>query len=425
MEKVIELLHACWSVLGQMSPYLIFGFLISGILSVMISPRWVEKHLGSGRISSIIKATMLGVPLPLCSCGVIPVSASLRRHGASKGATTAFLISTPQTGVDSFFATYSLLGPAFALFRPLAAMITGIIGGLAVSVIDEDKQAPSAAEIDQKNKDNENGHLSLIEKCREALRYAFITLPGEIARALIIGVIIAGLISTFISGDFVSHYIGNYYVTMLLMLVIGIPLYVCSTASIPIALGFMHMGVSPGAAFVFLISGPATNAAAISVVWKILGKTSAIIYLVTILIGSLTGGFVFDYLGRNFYAASMVNATQACHTTLSNLEAFSAIFMLTVLAISWYKARVDASCCSTCSANKTTSLAADLTITIEGMTCNHCAEAVKRAILEVSGVTTAQVILLENKALISGQAIDSNAVLNAVNSLGYTARTGN
>lgn len=422
MEKATELLHACWSVLGQMSPYLILGFLISGVLSVMISPRWVEKHLGTGRISSVVKATLLGVPLPLCSCGVIPVAASLRRHGASKGATTAFLLSTPQTGVDSIFATYSLLGPAFALFRPLAALITGIVGGLAVSYIDEDKSIETAAETVNDNNINDNKHLSPTEKIREALRYAFITLPGEIAKALIVGVIIAGFISTFISNDFVSHYIGNYYITMLLMLAIGIPVYVCSTASIPIALGFMHMGISPGAAFVFLISGPATNAAAISVIWKILGKTSAIIYLITILIGSLTGGLVFDYLDRNFYESGMLNVQQACHTTLSNFEICSAIFMLAVLAISWYKSRMTATCCSTCSGDKNISLNPDLIILIEGMSCNHCSAAVKRALLEVTGVVTAEVFLSEKKAIISGHAVNSEAVIAAVNSLGYTAR---
>lgn len=417
MEKAVELLQACWAVLGQMSPYLLLGFLIAGILSVMISPRWVEKHLGRGRISSVIKATLLGVPLPLCSCGVIPVAASLRRHGASKGATTAFLISTPQTGVDSMIATYGLLGPLFAVFRPLAALITGIIGGLAVTAIDEDIKFDAPAG----NNDNGNDHLSFPAKVKAALSYAFITLPGEISRALIVGIVIAGLISTFVSGNFISHYIGNYYITMLLMLAIGIPLYVCSTSSIPIALGFIHMGVSPGAAFVFLISGPATNAAAITVVWKILGRTSAIIYLATVMGGALAGGLAFDYLNRSFSTEGMANLMPSCHTTLSGFETFSAVFMLIVLAWSWYSSRATTGSCSSCAADQI-STPANLVFHVDGMSCNNCAEAVKSAILEIPGVSAAQVILAEKKAFVTGHTVNSETVIDTVNSLGYSAR---
>ncbi|MBU1105119.1 MAG: permease [Candidatus Riflebacteria bacterium] len=408
------LLHACWSVLGQMAPYLILGFLISGVLSVMISPRWVEKHLGGGKYSSIIKATLLGVPLPLCSCGVIPVAASLRKHGANKGATTAFLISTPQTGADSILATYGLLGPFFAWFRPLAALITGIIGGLLVSAIDEDpplKREGSHELPDEK--------LTLTQKIVSALNYGFIMLPGEIARALVVGIVIAGLISTFISADFVGQYIGNYYLTMLLMLALGIPIYVCSTSSIPIALGFMHMGVTPGAAFVFLISGPATNAAAISVVFKVLGRTSAIIYIATILIGSLAGGFVFDYLNQTLAINDLPAMQPMCHATLSLTESASAVFMIVILLLSWYKTRHIAACCGSCHASEATPNP-DLIINIEGMSCGNCVLAVQRAILEIDGVTDATVLLSEKRADIFGKC-SSEAILQTINDLGYTA----
>ena len=420
MEKLIQFLEACWIVLGQMSPYLILGFFISGVLSVMISPRWVEKHLGTGRISSVVKATLFGVPLPLCSCGVIPVAASLRRHGASKGATTAFLISTPQTGIDSILATWGLLGPFFAIFRPLAALITGIIGGLGVSFTDKD----DAAMVAGNNSGNGEVSLSFSEKVSAALHYAFITLPGEIAKALVVGILIAGLISTFIAGDFVNQYIGNYYVTMLLMLAIGIPVYVCSTSSIPIALAFMRMGVSPGAAFVFLISGPATNAAAITVVWKILGKASAFIYLLTVFLGSLTGGFALDFFDQNFSEAGLSAIVPACHTELSLMETGSAIFMLIVLAFSYYKTRALESCCSSCAGghDATASDLPVIAVTVEGMSCNNCAEAVKLAIMEIHGVTAAQVILPEKKALVTGHGVNRETVIDTINSLGYSAK---
>lgn len=411
MQQLMTLLHACWSVLGQMSPYLILGFIISGILSVMISPKWVEKHLGGGRYSSIIKATLLGVPLPLCSCGVIPVAASLRKHGANKGATTSFLISTPQTGVDSILATYGLLGPFFAWFRPLAAFITGIIGGLIVSSVDEDK-LPGNATVEEHPEEK----LSFMQRVRAALSYGLITLPGEIARALVVGIIIAGLISTFISSDFVSQYIGNYYLTMLLMLALGIPIYVCSTSSIPIALGFMHMGVSPGAAFVFLISGPATNAAAISVVFKVLGKIAAVIYIATVMIGSIAGGLIFDYLNQNFATGILATNQPACHVELSLLETVSAILMIGILLYSWYKSRQS----PTCSCSSGEAHAPDFIIEVDGMSCGNCANAVRQTILEVDGVTSAQVLLNEKRAEIHGTC-SAEAVVQAINELGYSA----
>lgn len=419
MDKFIELIYACWAVLGQMSPYLLLGFLISGVLSVLISPQWVEKHLGSSKFGSIVKATLLGVPLPLCSCGVIPVSASLRRSGASKGATTSFLISTPQTGVDSMLATYGLLGPFFAIFRPLAALITGIIGGMAVAFLDPEDNSGSI----KNNTQNETAGPSTttVQKIMAALKYALVTLPGEIARALLVGVLIAGLISTFISADFVSQYIGNYYVTMFLMLAIGIPIYVCSTSSIPIALGFMHMGVSPGAAFVFLISGPATNAAAITVVWKILGKKSAIIYLFTVILGSLAGGFAFDYLQKSFSIASFTPA-QACHVELSTIEIVSAVFMLLVLVYSYYQTKITPSCCSSCAKNADAEVAAaNLVISIDGMSCGNCANAVTRALMQIKGVSEARVSLTEKQAMVFGATLNVDEIINTVNTLGYNA----
>lgn len=423
MDKLLQLINDCWIVLGQMSPYLILGFLVSGILSIFISPRWVEQHLGTGKASSVVKATLLGVPLPLCSCGVIPVAASLRRHGASKGATTAFLISTPQTGVDSIFATWGLLGPFFAVFRPLAALITGIFGGLMVSATDPEDMTRIAATSSQTI---DTSSMSLVEKIQTALSYAFVTLPSEIARALLLGIIIAGLLSTFLSGDAIAAWIGNYHTTMLIMLAIGIPVYVCSTSSIPIALAFIKMGVSPGAAFVFLISGPATNAAAISVVWKILGRASAAIYIATVIFGSLAGGYALDLFAQRFSEAGLNAITPACHTELSLLEIGSAIFMLAVMLFSTIKSRQQSSECSKCSScsnvDQSQPDGESISVAVEGMSCGKCAEAVKNALLEIPGVVGANVMLSEKLAMVSGHGVNPETVVNTINSLGYSAR---
>lgn len=342
MQYIITLLEACWTVLGQMSPYLLLGFTISGVLSVLMSTIWIERHLGGGRISSVVKATLVGVPIPLCSCGVIPVATSLKRSGASKGATTAFLISTPQTGVDSILATYGLLGPLFAIFRPVAALLTGIIGGTAVTWSENE---PVTFPVASSENSSDEPVLTFGAKVIAALKYAYITLPADISKALVMGILIAGIISTFLSGTMVTELFDNYILSFVIMLAIGLPLYSCSTSSIPIALGFMKMGVTPGAALVFLIAGPATNAATITVVWKVLGKRSTIIYLLTVLIGAIVSGLAFDFLNQTF--ADTVLTEMADHTILNPLEKISAVLMLIIISYNLYCIYTKKDSCST------------------------------------------------------------------------------
>ena len=211
----------------------------------------------------VIKASLLGVPLPLCSCGVIPVAASLRRHGASRGATTAFLLSTPQTGVDSIVVTYSLMGGLFALIRPVVAFITGLVGGWLVDALagqdygnatGVNPSAPCAGECCALSVRRQN-------RLVRALHYGFVTLPRDIGKALVVGLIISGVIAAFVPDDFFAGVFGTGLVGMLIMMAVGMPLYVCATGSVPVAAALMMKGVSPGAALVFLMTGPATNAA--------------------------------------------------------------------------------------------------------------------------------------------------------------------
>lgn len=416
-EPIVSFLYNSWIVLGQMSPYLLLGFIISGILSVFISPEWVEKHLGGGRFASIVKATIFGIPLPLCSCGVIPVAASLRKHGASKAATTSFLLSTPQTGVDSIFATWGLLGGFFAVFRPLAALFTGVIGGVLVAVIDPEDKVDS---INHSNESHPDAGMPFSIKLAAALKYGLVTLPGEIAKALLIGILIAGLISTFVAGNVLNNYLTNYYLTLVLMLLIGIPLYVCSTSSIPIALGFMHLGVSPGAALVFLISGPATNAAAISVVWKVLGRKSAVLYLLTVVIGSLLSGITFDAMNQQLSLNAAAGFHHCAESGLGTLETVSAIAMLLILAWSYYQARVTKDhCCCSHTSNDVSGY--NFLLTIEGMSCGNCANAVKRTLLEVGGTISAEVDLQEKTARVVSSADNGALLESSVNELGYKA----
>ncbi len=283
-----------WATVGEMSPYLLFGFLVAGILSVLISQRLVEKHLGGKGIWPLVKASLFGIPLPLCSCGVIPVSMSLHKHGASKGSTISFLLSTPQTGVDSIFVTLSLLGPLFAVFRPLAAFITGIVGGGLVNVFvpgTEDNSRPPPKNADQCCDDTINN-----KRIIRGLKYGFVTLPRDIGKAMLAGLVIAAVISALVPDGYFAEKLGTGIFAMVVMMFLGIPVYVCATASVPVAAALILKGLTPGAAIVFLLTGPATNAASFVTIWKTLGSRTAITYLLTVAGCALLSGILLDYI---------------------------------------------------------------------------------------------------------------------------------
>ncbi|MDY7010986.1 MAG: permease, partial [Planctomycetota bacterium] len=272
-----------WDVLSEMSPYLLFGFLMAGVLSVFVSPAMVERHLGGKGIVSVVKAAAFGVPLPLCSCGVIPVSASLRRHGAGKGATTSFLIATPQDGVDSIMVTYGLLGGVYAIFRPIVALVTGIAGGAIVNIADGNSTSGDVSADAHKDYFTRNGH----GRIRRIFTYGFDTLPKDIGRALLVGLVLAALISAVVPKDYFSGIFPPGILQILVLMLAGIPVYVCATASVPLVYALIVAGVSPGAAFAFLMTGPATNAATITTIWKVMGRRTTIIYLSVMIAGAL------------------------------------------------------------------------------------------------------------------------------------------
>jgi len=289
-----------WATLSEMSPYLLFGFLIAGLLSVWINAEVVQRHLGGAGFWQVFKASLFGVPLPLCSCGVIPVSMSLRKHGASKGATVSFLLSTPQTGVDSILVTYSLMGPIFAVFRPVAAFITGLLGGAIINAIEKHDVTFS-----EQHEENCTDECCLSENRKNwfirSMKHGFVSLPADIGRAMLIGILIAALISAIVPEDFFAEALavsGGGIIAMLVMMVLGIPVYVCATASVPIAVALMAKGLNPGAALVFLMTGPATNAASLSTLGSQVGWRTAIVYLLTVAGCALGAGFILDAIFR-------------------------------------------------------------------------------------------------------------------------------
>ena len=425
-DLLLNFLSETWLVLTQMGPYLLFGFLVAGILSVYIDPEWVERHLGGRGMLPAVKAALFGVPLPLCSCGVIPVSTGIYRHGASRSATTSFLLSTPQTGVDSIAVTYALLGPVFAIFRPVVALLTGIVGGALVQLADDNgaNAAPENVTETDSTSTADNCDCDSCEdvdnpsKIGRVLKYGFINLPKDIGSALLIGILIAGVMAAVVPPDYLGGLIGGGIVSILILMAAGVPVYVCATASVPIAAGFMHMGASPGAALAFLVAGPATNAATFTTIIKVLGKTTAIIYLSTVAVSAVVSGLFLNWLVP---AVKNVMPQMSDHVhsaeTISWISHLSAIVLIAVVIFAYFykpkPAKIET--------EKTTMDSEMMHLNVTGMTCSHCAMSVKRAAEEVDGVDKADVNLDSGRVELHGQGIDSDQIIAAINSAGYSA----
>jgi uncharacterized protein len=427
LQMLANIAWESWLVLGQMAPYLLFGFLVAGVLSVCISPEFVERHLGGRGFGPVLKAALFGVPLPLCSCGVIPVSASFRRHGASRAATTSFLLSTPQTGVDSIAITYALLGLGFAVYRPVIALATGLLGGLLVMQFAQSDR--NGAEGQQKPPDctesccTGKGRRNVVLR---ALEYGFVVLPRDIGVALLVGVVIAGAITALVpQPNELRPYLGAGFLSILLMMAVGIPLYVCASASVPIAAGLMHLGASPGAALAFLIAGPASNAATITLVWKLLGGRTTVLYVLTIAISAVGGGLLLDWLAPVMHVGPPSLASHV-HGAMGFdwLSAFWSVLLLAVLAWSYIRRPPAEPYTGTAALGDTegqSPSAERLELTIHGMTCQHCVAAVSRALRECPGVESADVNLSAGRAVVTGKTLEAGRLIAAVAGVGYTA----
>ncbi|HEY9190301.1 MAG TPA: SO_0444 family Cu/Zn efflux transporter [Sulfurovum sp.] len=332
MEYLTEFFTALIELSNAMAPYILFGLLFAGILHEFVPDTLVTRHLGKSNIFSVIKATLFGIPLPVCSCGVIPLATSIKKSGASKGSTLSFLISTPITGVDSILATYGIFGWVFTIYRVITSMIIAMVSGILANLFDKEERvetpafsavkastAFSPAFSMQKKEETGESCCSTAASCcateaksfwlTSALRYAFVTLLGDIAKPLLWGLIIGALITVAIPQSFSEILIEYSWLSYLIVIAIAVPMYVCATASLPIAAGLMLSGVSAGAAFVFLSAGPATNTVTIGVVKKMLGTRSLAIYLGSIVVGSIVFGLGLDYI----FSASEIDPASLVH----------------------------------------------------------------------------------------------------------------
>lgn len=395
-------------MLNEMSPYILLGFLIAGVMHAFIPQKTFARHLSGTGLKAVVKSALVGIPLPLCSCGVLPTAIAMHRNGASKAASTSFLIATPQTGVDSIAATASLLGPAFAVIRPIAALITAILGGVAVGKSERDEAASIVAAA--ANDTEKTAEKNWKEKCLDALQYGYIDLVGSIGGWLVAGLVIAAWITVYVPADFFSILGSKPIYSMIAVLIIAIPMYVCATGSIPIALSLMLKGLSPGTALVLLMAGSAANFASFTLIAKEMGRKSAVIYLISIITGAIAFGLAIDYLLPARWFSPVTLQEVAGHDIRFELfPTLCSALLAALLVFSFIKRHKN---------NPITVSEMTKEYTIVGMNCPHCQATVTNSIRSVSGVRQVSVDLSTGKATVEGEQSDKD-VIAAVRNAGF------
>lgn len=436
MEFVFNYISELVKLFNEMAPWLLFGLVFAGLLKVYFPQEHIDKYLGKSNFKSAVNASLLGVPLPLCSCGVIPTAISFYKNGASKGATNSFLISTPQTGVDSIFATYAMLGWPFAIIRPLVAFSTGIFGGVLTNWLIKDKPKPAPVVVNpmfaglkldlksagKKATDCEDAscgcHTPPKKEAHALIRaadYAFIELLQDIAKWLILGFLAATLLSVLLPDGFFSMFKGYGIFEILIVLAASVPLYICATGSIPIAAVLLMKGVSPGAALVFMMAGPATNVATITVLAKTMGKKSLFIYLGSIIGGAIFFGLLTNWLIPADFIMSKMNHNHGEGMAHEMLPAWIGITSSVILIVSiisgYFIERIKK--------HKKMNRETFQTIMVEGMTCSHCEASINRNLSKLDGMDEVIADKNTSQVKIRGSKINLAEIENLITELGY------
>lgn len=407
-------------LISSMAPFLLLGFFLAGMMHAYIPNRLYQRFLSQNSFKSVVNAAILGIPLPLCSCGVIPTGMSLRKEGASKGSVVSFMIATPQTGVDSILATYSLMGLPFAIVRPLAALTTALFGGTMVNKFcGTDKEGCYDETCSTCTTNQSKEHLSIWKRFLNGLHYAFVEMMQDIGRWLVLGLIVASLITVFVPDSFFALFKDNTFASYLLVLLCAVPMYLCSTGSIPIAVALMLKGMSPGIAMVLLMAGPAINVASIMVVGKVLGKKTMFVYLMSIILGAIAFALGIDYLlPREWFLNPLVVSSTCCNggIPIFNWICVSVLGLLLLYAL--LKRYV---------IKKKDPKVADgsdiLLVHVEGMSCNHCRASVDNAIRKLRGVKDVEVDLPTGRAVVHGK-VSVKDIRKAVESIGFKLKEG-
>lgn len=395
-----------------MSPYLLLGFLFAGLLKFYFPQRILNRYMGKSNASASFYAGLLGVPMPLCSCGVLPTGISLFRNGASRAATTSFLISTPQTGVDSMLVTYSMLGLPFAIVRPLVALATGFTGGVLANIFGKKDAVGCSREAEESAVVPGKGIKAM-------LRFAFLDFLQDISKWLVLGLLLAALVAVAVPDNYFTNIQSGQLTEMLLVLAASVPMYVCATASVPLAAVLLLKGLSPGAVFVFLMAGPATNAATITVLLKTLGRLNTAIYLGTIVTGAVIAGVLINQLPTHWFTLEHIHHAHVHGEMLPAwLRYFSSLSLLLLIAIalfSKYKHKKGT--------NMNMQFSMDQNRTrykVGGMECSHCKKSVETNLLKIEGVVEVEADIVSGTVTVKSKEIDMAKVKETVEKLGYS-----
>ena len=409
---MMQYVNAFVSMLNGMSPYLLLGFLIAGLLHAFVPSSIYSRYLAGTGFKSVVTAALFGVPLPLCSCGVLPTAVALRRSGASRAASTSFIIATPQTGVDSIAATWSMMGLPFAVLRPVAALVTALFGGLAVG--HWERKGALGDATDESNYEFSELPRGFWNKLVVTFKYGFFDMMQSIGRWLLIGLVVATLITVLLPDDFFSTYARWPLLNMFIIVLVAVPMYVCATGSIPIAAALMLKGMSPGCALVLLMAGPAANVASMFVVNKAFGRKATMVYLLSIIGGAVGFGILVDYLPgmRQMFVDAL-----PCHVMQHGMHAswfntLCSVFLLGMIVAAlgakyWKSYQIKQ--------NKTTTMKE---FKVKGMMCAHCKANVEKGLAELPGVEKVTVDLAKGTALVEGFVPDQ-LIIDCIEYLGY------
>lgn len=422
-------IYALLNILNQMSPYILLGFILAGMLHVFIRPDTMSRHLAGHGWRPVLKAALLGIPLPLCSCGVLPTAVALRRQGASKGASTSFLIATPQTGVDSIAATYALLGLPFAIVRPIAALVGSVAGGMAVGRSDKDgdndmpvnTSATACSDGCCQSAAVAEAPRGFINKMWTAIKYGLTDMVASVGKWLVIGLVVAAVITVAVPDSLFLSLAEYPLLAMLVMVAVAVPMYVCATGSIPIAMSLMLKGLTPGVGFVFLMAGPAANFASVMVLSKSLGRRATAVYVLSVVVTAILFGLLIDYLlpAQWFAIGGAAGTTAHCHVEWPWFSTLCSALLVALLLRAFVAGAAERRRFRKESNNtSTTDTTMQKVYKVNGMACAHCKATVEKAVGAVAGVSNVAVDLPTGRVAVDG-AYDPKAVAEAVTNAGF------
>lgn len=401
LDILYSVFHESMNLWLAMAPYILLGMFFAGILHAFLGEGFIARHLGDKSITSILKATLFGIPLPICSCGVIPVAASLQKEGASKSSVLSFLVSTPTTGVDSILATYALLGPLFAVFRPIAAFFNGVVVGVFNRFFNPEGETVPTPRSPH--------HRKTQFKVKEAIRYGFLELAEDIGKWLVIGVLLGGVLTVAIPESLLTQHITQPALHFIIMLAFAVPLYVCATGSIPIAAALIGKGFTPGAALVFLIAGPATNTVTLSFVYSKLGRRAFMVYLIFIVLVSLCMGWIFNLVWQSL-GGDVDLVMPHGQAIPPALTAIAGIILLFLIGRGFLPAK---------RGDKVKTEDMKFELHVPEMTCNHCKMTIEQAVKKIPGVEKIHIDLETKTVGVNGE-LNLDTIKQGIQEAGYT-----